>query len=74
MPVWVQGALVGLAISVFLVVVEIVSINKVAKERAEARHQKPQIEPEEKVRIRQVISFSFFIPPALALGAWLLWG
>jgi len=74
MPVYIQGALIGLAISVLLVVVEVVQVNKAAKERGEARHKKPEIEPEEKIRVRAVITFSLFIPPAFALGAWLLWG
>ena len=74
MPVTVQAALVGLAIAVFLVVVEWVNVNKTAKERGVARHKPPELEPEERIRVRQVITFSFFIPPAFALGAWLLWG
>ena len=74
MPVYLQGALVGLAISVFMIIMEIRSVNQSAKERGEARHKKPELEPEEKIRVRSVITFSFIIPPAFALGAWLLWG
>ena len=69
-----QGALVGLGIGVFLVVFEYYSLKKMVAERAAAKHQKPEFEPTERIRIRSIATFAIFLPPGLALGFWLLWG
>ena len=74
MPIALQGALYGLVLGVFLVVVEYTFVKKAAEERAQQYHRKFEFEVEDKKRIRQVITFSCLIPPAFALGAWLIWG
>jgi hypothetical protein len=74
MHIALQGALTGLVLGLFLVVVEYIFVKKGAEERAERLHRKPEFEVEDKKRIRQVVSFACLIPPAFALFAWLIWG
>ena len=74
MHIALQGALIGLALGVFLVVFEYYAVKRAVEERAELRHKKPEFEPTDRKRIQTVLNFSILIPPAFALGAWLLWG
>jgi hypothetical protein len=67
-----QGFLVGLAISAVLIAIEYFMVKKAVDERAQAKHQKPEFEPTDRARIRAVINFCLFVPPAFALGFWLL--
>ncbi len=67
-----QGGLIGVAIAIFLVVFEYIQVKKVVEERAAAKHQKPEWEPSDRSRVRAVVNYSIFIPPALALGFWLV--
>jgi hypothetical protein len=69
-----QGALVGLALGVILVVIEYLYVKKAVEERAVAKHQKPEFDAIDRTRIRSIATFSIFLPPALALGFWLIWG
>ena len=74
MHIALQGALIGLAIGVVLVVVEYMFVKKAVEERAVMRHQKPQFDPTDRTRIRSIASFAVFLPPAFAFGFWLIWG
>lgn len=74
MNIVVQGALIGVAVGVFLVIFEYYAVKRSVEERATLRQKKPEFEPTDRKRIQTVLNFSFFIPPAFALGAWLLWG
>lgn len=67
-----KGFLIGLGVAAVLVFFEYYTAKKNAAERAAARHQKPQLDPEERTRIRAVINFAIFLPPGFALGAWLM--
>ena len=69
-----QGALIGLAIGVVLTVVEYLFVKKAVEERAVARPKKPEFDPTDKQRITAILSFSLFLPPAFAIGFWLIWG
>ncbi|HVJ12336.1 MAG TPA: hypothetical protein VNC62_12270 [Burkholderiales bacterium] len=69
-----QGALIGLGIGVVLIVVEYLFVKKAAEERAVARHQKPVLDPTDKKRIQSILNFALFLPPAFAIGFWLIWG
>lgn len=71
--IW-QAALLGLGLGAFLVVIEYLFVKKAVHERAEIHHRKPEFEDVDRNRIKAVLRFSVFIPPAFALGAWLLWG
>jgi hypothetical protein len=74
MSIVVQAALLGLGLAAFLVVIEYVFVKKAVQERAEVHHRKPEFEDQDRNRIKAVVRFSVFLPPAFALGAWLLWG
>jgi hypothetical protein len=74
MHIALQGALIGIALGVFLVVFEYYAVKRTVEERARDRHQKPQFEPTDRKRVRTVLNFAFLIPPAFALAAWLIWG
>ena len=74
MNVALQGALWGLGIGVFLVFIEYTFVKKAVQERAEQRHQKPEFEAMDKNRIKAVVTFAVCLPPAFALGFWLIWG
>lgn len=75
MHIALQGFLWGLGISVALVWIEYIFVKKAVEERAEMQHKKtPEWEPMDRNRLKAVISFSIFVPPAFALGAWLIWG
>ena len=74
MHIAVQGALLGLGLGVALILLEYVFVKKAVEERAALHHRKPEFEQMDRNRIKSVVSFSMFIPPAFALGAWLIWG
>ena len=74
MHIGMQGALWGLGLGVFLVLIEYTFVKKAVEERAVQKHQKPEFEPQDRNRVKAVVSFALFLPPAFALGAWLIWG
>ena len=67
-----QGFLIGLAVAAFLIVFEYIMVKKAVQERATLKHQKPEFEQTDKNRIRAVVNFCLFLPPAFALGFWLI--
>jgi len=74
MHIAVQGALYGLGLGVFLVLIEYMFVKRAVEERAVQKHQKPQFDAQDRARVKAVVSFAVLIPPAFALGAWLIWG
>jgi len=74
MHIALQGALLGLAIGVVLTVVEYLFVKKAVDERAVQKHEKPQFDQTDRNRIKSIANFSLFLPPAFAIGFWLLWG
>jgi hypothetical protein len=74
MHIALQGALYGLGLGLALIIIEYIFVKKAVEERAQLHHQKAEFDQTDRNRIKSVIRFSFFIPPAFALGAWLLWG
>ena len=74
MHIGLQGALWGLGLGLFLVLIEYVFVKKAVEERAVQKHQKPQFDAQDRARVKAVLGFAVFIPPAFALGAWLIWG
>jgi hypothetical protein len=67
-----NGFLVGLGIAAFLVIIEYIMVKKAVEERASLRHQAPEFEPADRARIRGVVNFCLFVPPAFAAAFWLL--
>lgn len=74
MSIAAQGALIGLGLGVFLTLIEYMFVKKAVEERAAQKHQKPQFEAQDRNRIKAVLSFALFLPPAFAAGFWLIWG
>jgi hypothetical protein len=74
MHIALQGALYGVGLGMVLVIIEYLFVKKAVEERAQLHHRKPEFEQMDRNRIKSVVGFSVFIPPAFALGAWLLWG
>jgi hypothetical protein len=74
MHIGLQGALWGLGLGVFLVLIEYTFVKKAVVERAVQKHQKPEFDVQDRNRVKAVVSFALFLPPAFALGAWLIWG
>jgi hypothetical protein len=74
MHIALEGALVGLGIGILLVVTEYMFLKKAVAERATPNNPKPQFDPSDRNRIKSLASFAIFLPPALALGFWLIWG
>lgn len=74
MHIGMQGALWGLGLGVFLVFIEYMFVKKAVVERAVQKHQKPEFDGQDRARMRAVVTFAVFLPPAFALGAWLIWG
>lgn len=74
MHIALQGALYGVGLGLVLIIIEYLFVKKAVEERAQLHHRKPEFEQMDRNRIKSVVGFSVFIPPAFALGAWLLWG
>lgn len=75
MHVALQGALIGVAIGLFLVAAEYFFVVKGAKERARRQHQlNHEIDSTERKRLASIASFSAFLPPVFAFFFWLIWG
>lgn len=70
----VMGALIGVGVGLFLFVAEYLSVRSGARERAERKHQKYQLEDAERRRMASNARFCLCIPPAFAAFFWLLWG
>ncbi len=74
MHVSLQAAILGFLIGVVLVYVEYSQLKKAARERSERLHRPEEWGDMEKGRVNTVLRFSLFLPPAFALGAWIIWG
>lgn len=69
----ITGGLVGLGIAVFLFVFDYTMIRKNAAERAKRNHLNVvELDSTEKKRISALARFCFVLPPAFALGFWIL--
>jgi hypothetical protein len=67
-----KGALIGLVIAVFLITIEYMMVKKAVKERAKPSDPNPQFDGQDRNRVKAVVNFCLFLPPAFALGAWLI--
>jgi len=74
MHVALQGALWGLGLGAFLVFAEYFMLSKAVRERAERYKRKPEFDVTERRRISSITRFAVLLPPAFALGFWVLWG
>ena len=67
-----KGFFLGLAVGVVLLAAEYYFVKKAVQDRATPANPKPEFEPTDRNRVKAVFNFSIFLPPAFALGAWLL--
>ena len=74
MPIALQGALIGLALGLFLVAVEYFMLKSAAEERAKRMHKVAKLEEMERRRIATVFRFGLILPIGFALGFWIIWG
>jgi hypothetical protein len=72
MHIALKGALLGLVVAVLLVAIEYHVVKKAVAGRATPSHPKPEFDAQDRNRVRAVVNFAIFLPPAFALGAWLL--
>ncbi len=66
------GGLIGFGVAVLLIFAEYMFVKKQVQERASPTNKHPQFEQADRNRIRSVVNFGVFLPPAFAVGAWLL--
>ena len=74
MPIYVEGALIGLAVGAVLVFVEWYMLKKDLKERGVRLHKTLEMDEMERRRILTVLRFSLLLPFGFALGFWIVWG
>lgn len=68
----IQGAIIGLALGVALVLFEYTMLNKEVNERAKKYNRKAEFDVTERRRISSVMRFAIILPIGFALGWWLL--
>ena len=68
-----KGLLVGIALGVGLLVFEYLAAQKNAAERAKKMARKQELDQDERVRIRNMMTFGLFVIPPLTAGIfWLM--
>lgn len=67
----VQGLLAGFVIGAIMIAAEYYFVKKAVEGRATPSNPKPEFEPMDRNRVRAVINFAIFLPPAFAIGFWL---
>ena len=69
-----MGALVGLGLAILLYVADYMMIRKSATERARRKHKNQPVELDntERKRLRSLFMFCLLMPPAFALGFWMV--
>jgi hypothetical protein len=69
-----MGALVGAGLAIVLYALDYMMIRKGATERAHRKHknQPVVIDNTERKRLRSLLMFCFILPPAFALGFWMI--
>jgi hypothetical protein len=66
-----KGLLAGLALGVVLIAFEYLAAQRSAAERAKKMARKQELDQDERVRVRNMITFGVFIIPPL--GAFIFW-
>jgi hypothetical protein len=74
MPTALEGALIGGAIALFLLVGEYVLLARQRDERAKRFKRPPQFDGVERRRIATIVRFCLCLPPAFAAFYWMVWG
>lgn len=67
------GALIGLALAAFFIFSEYALLSKAAGERAKRQGRKQgEFTGIERERMKSIVRFAVFLPPAIALGCWIV--
>ena len=74
MHIALQGLLIGAGLGLLLFLFEYFSAHKSANARGKHQAKKPELNQDERARIASMLRFCFFIPPGVAIIAWLVWG
>ena len=69
-----KGLLVGLALGVVLIIFEYLGAKNKAAERAKKMARKLELDQDERVRIRNMVTFGLFMIPPLSAGIFWLMG
>ena len=69
-----KGLLVGLALGIGLLVFEYLAAQRSAAERAKKMARKQELDQDERVRIRNMMTFGLFVIPPLTAGIFWLMG
>ena len=69
-----QGAILGLAIGVVLVLFEYMMLKRAAREKAERLHRAPEWGDMERGRVNTVLRVGLLLPVGFALIFWIVWG
>jgi hypothetical protein len=69
-----KGLLIGLALGVALILFEYMAAQKNAAERAKKMAKKQELDQDERVRIRNMMTFGLFVIPPLSAGIFWLMG
>jgi hypothetical protein len=66
------GFLIGLGVAAFFVISEYTLLKNAANEEAKRWKRKPVFNEQAQKRMKSVIAFAVFLPPAIAIGCWLV--
>ena len=69
-----KGLLIGIALGLVLITFEYLAAQKSAAERAKKMARKQELDQDERVRIRNMMTFGIFIIPPLSAGIFWLMG
>jgi hypothetical protein len=72
MNIWLEGALVGVALAAILITFEYMAISREVAERSKRVAKKVDWDSNQKSRMRGMMSFGVVLPIGCAIGAWLL--
>ena len=72
MNIWLQGALVGAALALVMIIFEYTAIQREVAERSKRMAKKVDWDSNQRSRMRGIISFGLILPIGGAIGAWLL--
>ena len=74
MHIALKGLLVGLAVAAVLLLFEYAMAQKSSRERGKKMARKPELDQDERARLRSMVRFSFILPPLFAAIFWLTMG
>ena len=74
MPIMLQGALIGLALGVGLIIFEYLAIQKEVAERSKRVAKKVEWDANQESRFRNMLTFGVTLTVGFGLGAWWVWG